>query len=228
MSVAVEARGLEKSYRDGAARIQVLVGVDLLLGAGELAAIAGPSGCGKSTLLHLLGTLDQPDAGSVTIGGQRVDELDAQALARFRNRTIGFVFQLHQLLPDFDALENVMMPARIAGVPADEAAEHAEALLVDVGLGERLDHHPSQLSGGERQRVAICRALINRPSLLLADEPTGNLDPASADQVFELFLRLQVERGTTALVVTHNPELAARCGRVLRLEHGRLSSSSAG
>ena len=224
MSVAVAAHGVEKSYRDGAARIRVLSGVDLALEAGELAAIVGPSGCGKSTLLHVLGTLDRPDAGSVEIGGRRVDRLDPEALARFRNQTIGFVFQFHQLLPDFDALENVMMPARIAGMKAAAAAKRARSLLEDVGLSDRQDHHPGQLSGGERQRVAICRALINRPSLLLADEPTGNLDPESAEQVFRLFVDLQAERGTTALVVTHNPELARRCGKVLTLEQGRLAA----
>jgi len=226
-ALAVEAHGLEKSYRDGAARVRVLAGVDLSLAAGERVAIVGPSGCGKSTLLHLLGTLDRPDAGTVSIGGRRVDRLSARALARFRNRTIGFVFQFHQLLPDFDALENVMMPARVAGHSAAEAARRAEPLLAQVGMAERLDHFPSQLSGGERQRVAICRALVMAPALLLADEPTGNLDPASAEQVFQLLLRLQAEHGTTAVVVTHNPVLARRCGRVLGLDGGRLAPQTA-
>ncbi len=221
--VAVEARGLEKSYRDGAARIRVLTGIDLTLAPGELTAIVGPSGCGKSTLLQLLGTLDRPDAGEVSIGGRRVDHLGAGDLARFRNQTIGFVFQFHQLLPDFDAVENVMMPARIARLGVAAAAKRARELLEHVGLADRLDHHPSQLSGGERQRVAICRALIMSPALLLADEPTGNLDPASAEQVFQLFLRLQAAHGTTAVMVTHNPVLAGRCGRVLTLDGGRLS-----
>ena len=227
MSVTVSARGLVKSYRDADRRIPVLTGANLDMAAGEMVAIIGPSGSGKSTLLHLLGALDTPDEGTIEIGGQDLGALDRRRLARFRNRTLGFVFQFHQLLPDFDAVENVMMPGRIAGLSADEAEKRAETLLVEVGLADRLDHFPSQLSGGERQRVAICRALLMAPPLLLADEPTGNLDPASADQVFELLLDLQARRQTTTLLVTHNPSLARRCGRILVLERGVLQPSSA-
>nr|XP_061804849.1 lipoprotein-releasing system ATP-binding protein LolD-like [Nerophis lumbriciformis] len=225
MSVTLAARGLKKSYRDGARQVQVLRGVDLDAAAGESLAIVGPSGSGKSTLLHLLGGLDEPDTGSVVIGGTDLGRLDGGALARLRNRTLGFVFQFHQLLPDFDAVENVMMPGRIAGLEADEVHRRACRLLEEVGLGERLDHFPNQLSGGERQRVAICRALLLEPPLLLADEPTGNLDPESAEQVFSLLLDLQARHQTTAVLVTHNPKLAARCDRTLRLDQGRLQDA---
>ncbi len=226
MSVTVSARALVKSYRDADRRIPVLTGASLELAAGEMVAIVGPSGSGKSTFLHLLGALDTPDSGEIEIGGQDLASLDRRRLARFRNRTLGFVFQFHQLLPDFDAVENVMMPGRIAGLPAADAEARAEALLVEVGLADRLDHFPSQLSGGERQRVAICRALLMAPPLLLADEPTGNLDPASAEQVFALLLDLQARRQTTTLLVTHNPSLARRCGRILVLERGELQPAA--
>jgi lipoprotein-releasing system ATP-binding protein len=222
MSVGVRARGLTKTYRDGLRRVEVLRGVDLEVAPGELLAVVGPSGSGKSTLLHLLGTLDRPDAGTVEIAGQDVAGLAGARLAAFRNRTIGFVFQFHQLLPDFTALENVMLPGRIAGRDARAVARHARSLLSEVGLADRLDHFPSQLSGGERQRVALCRALALDPPLLLADEPTGNLDPASGEHVFGLLLELQRRHGTTAVVVTHNPEIAARCGRISTLTHGVL------
>jgi lipoprotein-releasing system ATP-binding protein len=222
MSVELSARGLYKSYRDGLRRVEVLKGVDLAVAPGERLAIVGPSGSGKSTLLHLLGTLDRPDLGEVVIAGQPLAALAGARLAAFRNRTIGFVFQFHQLLPDFTALENVMLPGRIAGL--DPAAVHASAraLLAEVGLAERLDHFPGELSGGERQRVALCRALVLEPPLLLADEPTGNLDPASGDAVFNLLVELQARHGTTAVVVTHNPAIARRCGRILRLAGGVL------
>ncbi|MCP4657315.1 MAG: ABC transporter ATP-binding protein, partial [bacterium] len=205
MSVAVEARGIHKSYLDAVRRVEVLCGADLAVRAGEMVAVVGPSGSGKSTLLHLLGALDQPDDGEILIGGQSIGHLDRRRLAHFRNRTIGFVFQFHRLLPDFDALENVMMPGRIAGQPPHRVGERARELLVEVGLKDRLHHFPNQLSGGERQRVAICRALFMEPPLMLADEPTGNLDPASAEQVFGLLVELQAHHGTTAIVVTHNP-----------------------
>jgi len=225
--VRLEARGLVKSYQDGQRVVEVLRGVDLAVEAGELVAVVGPSGCGKSTLLHVLGTLDRADAGEVRIGERDVSELlttrrAAAALAAFRNRTIGFVFQFHQLLPDFTALENVMLPARIAGRPAGEAEEAARRLLGEVGLSERLEHYPSQLSGGERQRVALCRALSLEPPLLLADEPTGNLDAASGERVLEQLVALQERHGTTAVLVTHNPEIASRCARVLVLQDGIL------
>lgn len=225
MSVTIEARGVRKSYDDGARRVEVLQGVDLMAEAGELLAVVGPSGSGKSTLLHLLGGLDKPDGGEIRIGGADLTRLSRRRLAQFRNQTIGFVFQFHRLLPDFDALENVMMPGRIAGLAPNQALGKARDLLEEVGLAERMDHFPSQLSGGERQRVALCRALLMEPPLLLADEPTGNLDPASADHVFDLLLGLQARRRTTAVVVTHNPALASRCARIQRLDRGLLQAS---
>jgi lipoprotein-releasing system ATP-binding protein len=222
MSVAVRATRLAKTYQDGVRRVEVLRWIDLVVEPGEMVAIVGPSGSGKSTLLHLLGALDRPDAGSVEIGGQSLAGLSGAQLAGFRNRTIGFVFQFHQLLPDFTALENVMLPGRIAGVEPPRVLERARGLLLEVGLAERLDHFPSQLSGGERQRVALCRALALEPPLLLADEPTGNLDPESGETVFELLLALQARHGTTGILVTHNPEIARRCTRTLRLDGGVL------
>jgi len=224
MSVAVRAAGLTKTYQDGVRRVEVLKGIDLAIEPGELVAIVGPSGSGKSTLLHLLGALDRPDAGSVEIGGRSLAGLSGAELAAFRNQTIGFVFQFHQLLPDFTALENVMLPGRIAGRDPREVLERARGLLLEVGLSERLDHFPNQLSGGERQRVALCRALALEPPLLLADEPTGNLDPESGETVFELMLSLQARHRTTGVLVTHNPEIARRCTRILRLEGGSLHS----
>ncbi len=190
MSVRIEASGLVKGYRDGPLRVEVLRGVDLAVEPGEMVAVIGPSGSGKSTLLHLLGGLDRPDAGEVVIGGEPLSSRRGAGLAAFRNRTIGFVFQFHQLLPDFTALENVMLPGRIAGRDPRQTLERATSLLSEVGLAERLDHFPNELSGGERQRVALCRALALDPPLLLADEPTGNLDPASGDRVLELLLEL--------------------------------------
>lgn len=222
MSVRVEARGLAKSYRDGTRVVDVLSGIDLVVEPGELVAIVGPSGSGKSTLLHVLGTLDKPDAGSVLIGGQDVAALTGTRLAAFRNRTIGFVFQFHQLLPDFTALENVMLPGRIAGRSSAELEPQARHLLDEVGLSHRLDHFPSELSGGERQRAALCRALVLEPPLLLADEPTGNLDAESGERVLDRLFDLQARHGTTALLVTHNPEIAGRCGRVWELRDGEL------
>jgi lipoprotein-releasing system ATP-binding protein len=226
MSVTVATSGLRKTYRDGVRTVDVLKGVDLAVEPGEFVAVVGPSGCGKSTLLHLLGALDRPDSGNVAIGGQDLGDLNLQQQAAFRNRTIGFVFQFQELLADFTALENVAMPGRIAGLSVSEIEGRAHQLLDEVGLTGRLDHFPNQLSGGERQRVALCRALLLEPPLLLADEPTGNLDPKSGQQVFELMLELQDRHGTTALVVTHNPELALRCGRVLSLEGGILHPES--
>jgi lipoprotein-releasing system ATP-binding protein len=190
--------------------------------AGRTWRWSGPSGSGKSTLLHLLGALDRPDAGRIEVAGQDLAELRGAELAAFRNRTLGFVFQFHQLLPDFTALENVALPGRIAGRGARETRERAAALLAEVGLEERGGHFPGQLSGGERQRVALCRALLLEPPLLLADEPTGNLDPESGEQVFGLLVELQAEHRTTTVLVTHNPGIAARCGRILTLGEGRL------
>ncbi len=222
MSVAVSGRGLTKSYRDGRRVVEVLKGADLEVEPGEFVAVVGPSGSGKSTLLHILGTLDRPDAGSFEIGGIDPSDLSGRRLAAFRNQTIGFVFQFQELLADFTALENVLLPGRIAGQAPTALASRAAGLLDEVGLADRQDHLPGELSGGERQRVALCRALLLDPPLLLADEPTGNLDPASGERVFELMLALQKRRGTTALVVTHNPDLVRRCGRILSLQNGVL------
>ena len=227
MSVPVRVAGLHKAYLDATRRVEVLRGIDLEVAPGELVAVIGPSGSGKSTLLHLLGGLDVPDGGTVEVAGQDLATLSGGALARFRNRTLGFVFQFHQLLPDFTALENVMMPGRIAGREPGETAAAAARLLAEVGLEERLDHFPSQLSGGERQRVALCRALLLEPPLLLADEPTGNLDPATGDHVFELLRAMALRHGTTMVLVTHNPELARRCSRVYTLDGGILSAHAA-
>jgi lipoprotein-releasing system ATP-binding protein len=228
VTATILAAGVRKSYRDASRVVEVLCGIDLTVEPGELVAIVGPSGSGKSTLLHVLGALDRPDAGTVALEGQRLDGLDQNRLADLRNSRLGFVFQFHQLLPDFTALENVMMPGRIAGRPATVLRRKAEELLAEVGLADRADHYPSQLSGGERQRVALCRALLLEPPILLADEPTGNLDPASGEQVLERLLDLRARHGTTTVLVTHNPKIAARCGRVLRLEGGVLRAVSAG
>ena len=222
MSVTVRTAGLRKTYRDGIRWVEVLKGINMAVEPGEMVAVVGPSGSGKSTLLHLLGGLDRPDEGEVEVAGQSLRGMSGASLAEFRNRTIGFVFQFHQLLPDFTALENVMLPGRIAGIEPEQVLESARRLLVEVGLLERLDHFPNQLSGGERQRVALCRALVLEPPLLLADEPTGNLDPESGEQVFQLMLELQARHGTTGVLVTHNPEIAARCTRILRLDDGHL------
>lgn len=223
MSVAIRAEGLWKTYRDGVRTIEVLRGVDLTVNAGEFVAVVGPSGCGKSTLLHLLGALDQSDGGTIDIGGRDLLALDGKALADFRNRTVGFVFQFQELLADFSALENVLMPGRIRGLSGRQLELRGLELLTEVGLETRAGAYPGELSGGERQRVALCRALLLEPPLLLADEPTGSLDPESGERVFDLMLRLQRRHGTTALVVTHNRDLARRCGRVLQLAEGRLS-----
>ncbi len=225
MSVAIFGRELFKAYRDGERAVEVLRGASLEVAPGELVAIVGPSGAGKSTLLHLLGALDVPDAGSVRIGDVELGALDPEELARFRNRTIGFVFQFQELLADFTAFENVMLPGRIAGLEGGELRARAQGLLDEVGLADRREHFPSQLSGGERQRVALCRALLLEPPLLLADEPTGNLDPDIGDQVFDLLVELQNRRGTTAVVVTHNPDLAKRCARILTLDRGIVVAS---
>ncbi len=222
MSLALSATGLRKTFREGTRTVEVLKGVDLEVETGEILGIVGPSGSGKSTLLHLLGGLDHADSGSVDIGSVRLTDLDGARLAEFRNRNLGFVFQFHQLLPDFTALENVVLPARIAERPLSESRDRARALLEEVGLADRLDHFPNELSGGERQRVAICRALSLEPPLLLADEPTGNLDPDTGERVLELLMKLQEHHRMASVVVTHNPAVARRCGRILRLEDGVL------
>ena len=224
MSVSLEINGLRKAYRDGARNVEVLRGLDLTVAPGELVAIVGPSGSGKSTLLHLIGGLDQPDDGDIRIADVSVSDLDATRLAAFRNKTIGFVFQFHELLPDFTALENVMLPGRIGEMGGAEAQERAAMLLAEVGLEPRSDHFPGQLSGGERQRVALCRALLLEPPLLLADEPTGTLDPGSGEETFQLLLDLHRRNQTTVILVTHNPLIAGRCGRLFNLEEGVLHS----
>ncbi|MEE2776813.1 MAG: ABC transporter ATP-binding protein [Acidobacteriota bacterium] len=224
MSLAIRAAGVGKSFRDASRVVDVLRDVAFEAEAGEFAAIVGPSGSGKTTLLNILGGLDVADAGTVDIGGTDLTRLSGEELARFRNRQIGFVFQFHQLLPDFTAVENVMLPTRIAGWSARQAADRARELLVEVGLEDRLEHYPSQLSGGEQQRVAMCRALALDPPVLLADEPTGNLDPATGRRVFDLLMELHDHHRMTAVLVTHNPSVADRCAKIWRLEEGILRS----
>jgi putative ABC transport system ATP-binding protein len=216
----VELRGLAMLYRAGAQHIEVLRGVDLDIGAGQTVAIAGPSGSGKTSLLLLLAGLERPAAGSVSLGGQRLDSLDRDALADLRRDRIGIVFQSFHLLPSLTALDNVALPLQIAG--RRDARAQARDRLAEVGLAARLDHFPSQLSGGEQQRVAIARALVHRPQLLLADEPTGNLDDHTGEQVRELLFSLHRANGTTLVLVTHDLAFAARCQRVLLLHDGRL------
>lgn len=221
-STLLEVRGLCKTYEIGANRVEVLSGIDLELEAATTTALVGASGAGKSTLLHLLGALDRPTAGTVCFRGDDLFRKNDGELASFRNRSIGFVFQFHHLLPEFTALENVMMPALIARVPGAEARKMAEELLADVGLAQRLNHRPGELSGGEQQRVAIARALVMSPELLLADEPTGNLDMKTSDGVHAVLADLQKKKGLTLVVVTHNERLAAAMERTVRLIDGRL------
>ena len=218
-------RGLSKSYRMGARELPVLRDLDLDVEAGEMVAIVGASGVGKSTLLHLLGGLDRARGGRIRAGDAELTALDDEALVAFRNRSVGFVFQLHHLLPEFSALENVELPMRIARRPVREARERAAALLREVGLGDRLDHRPGLLSGGEQQRVAVARALVMRPALLLADEPTGDLDEASGGAIHGLLRDMHRAYGLTSVVATHNDRLAAACDRVLRLAGGRLAAA---
>lgn len=221
----LETKGLTKDYwLPGKGRIQVLRGLDLELREGEVVALLGKSGAGKSTFLHLLGTLDSPTSGEVYFEGEPLFSRDEADLAEFRNRTIGFVFQSHYLLPDFSALENTMMPLLVRRMDRREAEAEAEAILRRVGLAHRLDHRPGELSGGEQQRVALARALATRPRILLADEPTGNLDPKTGEAIRDLLLELNQEMGITALVVTHNESLASDFPRRLRMEGGRIVS----
>jgi len=219
--VKIELRGLVKTFRHNGNQVDVLTGVDLDIRQGETLAVVGASGVGKSTLLHILGTLERPSAGKVHWEGADVFALDDRSLAAFRNRKVGFVFQFHHLLAEFNALENVMMPALIARLPQPAAREQAEAILVRVGLKERLTHRVSTLSGGEQQRVAVARALVLKPEVLLADEPTGNLDPKSGSRVQELILELNRERGLTSVIVTHNLEMARVLDRQITLLEGK-------
>ena len=215
--LSVRAAGLVKNYRTDAGPVAVLREFSLHAAAGEKLAVTGESGVGKSTLLQLIGALDAPDAGEIFIGDQPVNALDAAARAELRRHQVGFVFQFHHLLAEFTARENVLMPACIAGVEDDTARSRADELLRRLGLAARAGHRPSQLSGGEQQRCALARALILRPGLLLADEPTGNLDPKTGGEVFDLLLELAAERTFTLIVATHNPELASRCDRVVHM-----------
>jgi lipoprotein-releasing system ATP-binding protein len=218
----IVAQGIVKGYRTAAGYVPVLRGLDLVVEKGEMLAITGASGVGKSTLLHVLGTLDKPEAGTLTLSGQPVLLLPEPRLREVRNRTLGFVFQFHHLLPEFTALENVMMPLLIARRPEGEARRRASALLDELGLDGRGHHRPGELSGGEQQRVAVARALVTAPVALLADEPTGNLDRETGERLHDLLRRLNREKGITVLVVTHNERLAAACDRTLRLEAGCL------
>ena len=218
----IAAHDVVKGYRTAAGYVPVLAGVNLTVAPREMVAIVGASGVGKSTLLHVLGSLDRPESGRVVVGGQDVFALDEDRLREFRNRTLGFVFQFHHLLPEFTALENVMMPMLIARRPLAEARERARALLEDLGLGHRAEHRPGAMSGGEQQRVAVARALVQSPRALLGDEPSGNLDQETGERLHGLLRRLNQEKGITVVVVTHNQRLADACDRVLRLEGGRL------
>jgi lipoprotein-releasing system ATP-binding protein len=222
-SAVLSCEDVHKHFEDAGHRLAVLKGVDLRVAPGETVAIVGASGSGKTTLLQILGGLDLPSSGHVRIDGRRIDELSDAERGRLRNNALGFVYQFHHLLPEFTALENVAMPLLVRRTPSSAAAAEARALLTRVGLAERLSHRPAQLSGGERQRAAVARALVTRPRLVLADEPTGNLDGQNARGVFELMLALNRELGTSLVIVTHAPEIAARMQRVLVLTEGRLA-----
>jgi lipoprotein-releasing system ATP-binding protein len=218
----VSVAGVRKTFHHLGRPLEVLRGIDLEIGAGEVIAIVGPSGAGKSTLLHCIGTLDLPTAGAITITGRDVTQLEGAQVAALRNRAIGFVFQFHHLLPEFTALENVQMPGLIAGQSRKETEGRARALLGEVGLAERATHRPGELSGGEQQRVALARALFLEPAILLADEPTGNLDSATSEAIHDLFFDINGRRGTTIVVVTHNTVFAERMPRIVRMRDGRV------
>ncbi|MFO0662411.1 MAG: ABC transporter ATP-binding protein [Polyangiaceae bacterium] len=223
MSLVV-ATNVKKSFEHMGRNLDVLRGIDLTIDEGEMLCVVGPSGAGKSTFLHCLGTLDIPTGGSLKLAGEELTALSSSRLAELRNRTIGFVFQFHHLLPDFTALENVMMPGIIQGKSRSDMATAAKALLEEVGLGARVSHRPGEMSGGEQQRVALARALVLKPKIILADEPTGNLDSKTSEQIHELFFRVNAERKTTIVVVTHNPSLADSMPRVVTLRDGRVET----
>jgi lipoprotein-releasing system ATP-binding protein len=227
MSCLLEVSDLNKSFGTKAGKVEVLKGICLKVTAGETIALVGASGAGKSTLLHVMGTLDRPTSGTVQFDGEDVFRMNDTALALFRNRSIGFVFQFHHLLPEFSALENAMMPLLISGMKKDGAEQVAIGLLKDVGLAHRLTHKPGELSGGEQQRVAIARALVMSPRLLLADEPTGNLDMKTSDGVHELLAEIHRVMGITLIIVTHNERLAARMGKTIRMVDGRIEGLAA-
>jgi len=222
MSSVLECRQLGKTFGEGDVALHILHEIDFTIAAGERIAITGSSGSGKSTLLHLLGGLDEPTSGEVSITGQSLDSLSPVQLGQLRNRTLGFVYQFHHLLPEFTATENVAMPLLVRGVRTTRARDQAESLLARVGLSARLSHKPGEMSGGERQRAAIARALVTEPACVLADEPTGNLDRHNAEQVYALMLELNQELGTSLLVATHDPLIAEHMDRVVKLEDGRL------
>jgi len=222
MSEFLVVRDLCRSYRSGGGQLDVLIGLSLTLAQGQMIAITGVSGSGKSTLLHVLGGMDKPDRGSIRIAGREILDLAPAELSIFRNQTLGFVFQFHHLLPEFSAVENVMMPLLIRGAGQPEASDAAQAALEDVGLSARMHHRPGELSGGEQQRAAIARALVGRPQLILADEPTGNLDPHTGDSIGMLLHELHVRHNLSSVLVTHNEKLARISSRVYRLENGKL------
>jgi lipoprotein-releasing system ATP-binding protein len=225
-NIVLRATGISKTYRETRVATRVLENIDIEIATGESVAIVGTSGAGKSTLLHLLGGLDVPDSGEVHVAGQNMSALSDAARGDLRNRALGFVYQFHHLLPEFSALENVAMPLLIRGMAAASAAAAAREILAQVGLAERVDHKPGELSGGERQRAAIARALVIKPQCVLADEPTGNLDAANAQAVYDMMLGLKRELGTSLVVVTHDMQLAARMDRVLEIRAGKLSPRS--
>jgi lipoprotein-releasing system ATP-binding protein len=223
----LEARQVQKSFQQGPVTLDVLRGIDVAINAAERLAIVGASGSGKTTLLQILGGLDRPTQGQVLVDGRDIHSLTERERGELRNQALGFVYQFHHLLPEFSALENVAMPLLVRRMPTSEAKDRAREILTRVGLGQRLDHRPHQLSGGERQRAAVARALVTQPKLVLADEPTGNLDGKNAEQVFELMLELNRERQTSLVIVTHDLRIAARMDRALEIDGGKLSAVNA-